>query len=97
MGVRFKRDYDEIVQELVEALGRIDNFYEFVDLSDEEWNSLSQENQERCLEALSIDVFYGLGGVSSFPVGKGQVSYDQDYNVIRVTSGDNVVSVIKLD
>lgn len=96
MGVKFARDYELILKDLAEAVGEIEEIYEFIGMEKSEWKNLKQEQQKGCIETLADDLFYALGEEPAFNVGQGYVQYDNARHVIKVRSGENKISIVKL-
>lgn len=96
MGVKFKRNYQNIIQELMDALEEIDKIYEFFEMKKTTWNKLEEERKRNCLKTLSGDIVYGLGATKKFNVGQGIVKYDRKNNLIKVIIEENYIKVIKL-
>jgi len=96
MGVRHAREYSEILQELTEAIGSIEDSYLFFEMDAEDWKQLQDEEKHEVLEALADDVFYGLGEYSEIAVGSGQVIYSSKLHHIVVKTSDQVYHTIRL-
>lgn len=96
MGVRHAREYSEILDELTEAIGKIEDSYRFFEMELLEWNALSTDERKEVLEALADDVFYGLGEESSIEVGSGVVRYKAQQHIIEVEQGDRVSRIVRL-
>ncbi|MFC6334972.1 hypothetical protein ACFP56_20260 [Paenibacillus septentrionalis] len=88
MGVRHAREYSDILQELTEAVGLIEDCYLFFEMEESEWKALQPDEQYEVLEALADDVFYGLGEHQEITVGNGQVTYRPQLHRIDVFAGD---------
>lgn len=96
MGVKFGRDYDEIVADMSEALPNIERFYEFFYMDQAEWAHLSETEQKECTKTMCDDIFFALGSRSSIPVASGWVTYEQTKHVITVNSGSTMIAIINL-
>lgn len=96
MGVRFNREYRDIVRDLGAALGQIDNCYNAFEMEQADWDVLEREEQVEFLHTLADDIFYGLGAESPILVGTGKVQYDPAHHLIRVWTDAHVVHLIKL-
>lgn len=97
MGIAFKREYDLIIRDLMEAVQKIENFYEFFEMSQESWEALRKEEQIDCIRAMSNDVFYGLGGQPVLPIGSGMATYDREKGYIKIFDGEKCTQVIQLN
>lgn len=96
MGVKFNREYKEIVQDLANAMRTIDNGYEAFEMTAEEWSVQDVQDQTEFMRTLADDVFYGLGSRPTLAVGSGTIEYDPSNHLIKVYSHGNVIHVIKL-
>lgn len=96
MGVKFNRDYKDIVTDLAQAVSAIPDSYEFFEMSADDWNDLEQQERAEVIRTLADDVFYGLGERPKLSVGSGQIEYDPHNHVIKVTPGSRVVHVVRL-
>lgn len=96
MGVKFGREYADIIRDLSEAIGRIGNTHECFEMEAEEWAALTGEEQAECLSTLADDIFFGLGTDPSIPLGRGTVSHDKSRHLIKVTDEANAVFVVYL-
>jgi hypothetical protein len=96
VGVKFGREYTDIVADLVQALGKVNGVCDFFEMTQEEWAELNAEQQQECLKTLADDLFYGLGSESSLEIGEGVIQHDASNHILKVHDGDNLVSVIYL-
>lgn len=96
MGIKFGREYKDIVTDFVRGIEMVDGFYELLDMSADDWQELEQEEQEECLRTLADDIFYGLGNSPVMQIGAGSVRHDPGNHVLKVHDGEKLVSVIYL-
>lgn len=96
MGVRFGREYDDIINELTSAIREVDQFYETFDMDEEAWRSLEEEEQNGCVRTLADDIFYGLGLESALSVGRGIIRYDNKKHIITVNNGEKCINIVYL-
>ena len=96
MGVKFARDYEDIVSDMTDAVPNIDRFYQFFNMEEEQWEQLSEEEKKECTKTLCDDLFFALGSRSTIPVEGGWVTYEQKKHVITVNNGGKVVAIINL-
>lgn len=96
MGVRYNREYSDIVRDLGAALGQIDNCCDVFEMERDEWNGLEQAEQTQFLHTLADDIFYGLGTEPRIVIGSGKVQYDAVHHTIRVWTDEQIVHLIKL-
>lgn len=96
MGVRFNREYRDIVRDLGAALGQIDNCFSAFEMEQSDWDGLDREEQIEFLQTLADDIFYGLGSEPHIAIGEGKVQYDPTNHLIRVWTDSQIVHLIKL-
>ncbi|MNH95171.1 hypothetical protein D3C73_478060 [compost metagenome] len=96
MGIKFGREYEDIIVDLKQALTMVDGFYDLFEMTLEDWSELDDEQQKECLQTLADDIFYGLGSDPEMNIGSGLLRHDPSRHVIQVHNGDNLVSVIYL-
>lgn len=96
MGVKFAREYNDIVADLVEAIKEVQEFYRFFEMSGDDWADLNQGEQKECVKTLADDIFYALGNDQHMPLGKGSVHYDKAKHIIKIDHGDKLVTIVNL-
>lgn len=96
MAVRYRREYDLIIGEMVDALKHLEGYFEFLGLGSKEWDALGVEIQDECLKTMSHDIIYGLGTEPVIYVGRGSIKYEPDLAQIRIFDGDSAVYVVRL-
>jgi hypothetical protein len=96
MGVKHGREYSDILNDLVRALGQLTRIHEFFDMKASDWVALEPSEQEDCLQTLADDIFYGLDSDPVMEVGDGVIRHDPENHVIRVHNGENVISLVYL-
>ena len=58
MAVRYRREYDLIIGEMVDALKHLEGYFEFLG-REQEWDALGVEIQDECLKTVSHDIICG--------------------------------------
>ncbi|MFK7694940.1 hypothetical protein [Paenibacillus sp. HJGM_3] len=96
MGVKFGREYEDIIEELSGALGRLDNVYDSLEMAEEEWGQLEEEERLACIRTLADDLFYALGSDPVMTVGSGRISYDREHHILKLAITDKEVQLIYL-
>jgi hypothetical protein len=96
MGVKFGREYNDIIEDLTAAIHKINQVYEFFEMSQADWDALDQEEQKECIKTLADDVFYALGSQSSMEIAQGAAVYDKQKHVITVNQGNQIITIVKL-
>lgn len=96
MGVKFAREYSDIVADLSEAIANIPLFFDFLEMNETDWVNLDESEQKECLKTLTDDVFYALGSFSKINLGEGTITYDKSKHMIKIDVHNiiNVVSVV---
>ncbi len=96
MGVKFKREYEDIVEEMTKAIISIHDCYDLFEMSQEEWGLMDQDEQKECVRTLADDIFYGLGNLPNLSIGSGKIEYDADNHILKVSSVPQVTHLIHL-
>jgi hypothetical protein len=96
MGVKFNREYKDIVQDLSIAIQAIKDGYEAFEMTAEEWSTQDVGEQAEFMRTLADDIFYGLGSTPTLDIGSGKIEYDAANHLIKVHSDEKVIHVIKL-
>ncbi|MDQ1911015.1 hypothetical protein RAC89_11190 [Paenibacillus sp. GD4] len=96
MGIKFGREYNDIITDFTEALMGIEEPYSIFEMTPEEWADLNSEEQQECVKTLADDLFYGLGTDPRMNVGNCTISHDKKRHLILVNQGETLVRVIHL-
>lgn len=96
MGVKFNREYEDISEDLSQALLSIEDCYEFFGMEAIDWQDMDHEERYECVRTLSDDLFYALGTDPKLGVGSGTVEYDKSKHMIKVTVNSQLTHVVKL-
>ncbi|MGG1519440.1 hypothetical protein ABE504_28835 [Paenibacillus oryzisoli] len=96
MGIKYGREYKDIVTDFVKGIELVNGFYELLDMEANDWSALEPEEQEECLRTLADDIFYGLGSAPVMQVGAGSVRHDAANHVLKVHDGEKLVSIVYL-
>lgn len=96
MGVKFAREYTDIITELVNAMQEIQDAYEFFEMNSQDWVDLNEEEQKECLKTLADDAFYGLGMQNSLKIGQGKIIHNRDKHLLEVFNGNKCVHIVNL-
>ena len=96
MGVKFNREYKDIVTDLANAIGSIDDSYEAFEMEADDWSALPSDERAEFMRTLADDIFYGLGSLPKLSIGSGTIEYDPANHVLKVHSHEKVVHVIQL-
>jgi hypothetical protein len=97
VGVKFAREYETIIAELVVAIGDMEGCAELLEMDAAQWAQLDSAEREECLRTLADDMFYGLGTEPVLPIGDGVITYDKNKHMIRIKySHDKVIRVVHL-
>lgn len=96
MGIKFAREYNDIIDDFTQALHSIDECYSFLEMTPEDWNELDGEEQQECIKTLADDLFYGLGTEPKMRVGSCTVSHDREKHVIVIYHEGKLISVVYL-
>ncbi|NLP46966.1 MAG: hypothetical protein GX347_08020 [Epulopiscium sp.] len=96
MGVKYGREYKDIIYDLQNALTKIVGIHSFFDMTDEEWNILSKKQRMNCLQTLADDIFFGLGEESIISIHNTKIIYYSDQHIIVVQNPNEINYVISL-
>lgn len=96
MGVKYAREYEAIIEELTDALLEVDGSYEFMEMTELDWEELEASERRECIRTMADDVFYGLGTEPVLELGGGRVTYDAGTHRIQVADGGKVTRLIVL-
>lgn len=96
VGVKHGRDYEFILADLTNAVGRIQDSYLFFEMESSEWEVLSDTDRGEVLEALAEDLFFGLGSEPMIEVGSAIVIYDPEGHRINILIGDSELTSVSL-
>jgi hypothetical protein len=96
MGIKFGREYGEIIDDFTKALSNIGDLYTCFEMSEADWRQLEEEERDDCVRTLADDVFYGLGTEGSLAVGSGTVSHDAERHVLKVHSQPDITAIVYL-
>ncbi|PZE20119.1 hypothetical protein [Paenibacillus xerothermodurans] len=96
MGIKFGREYPDIITDFTEALCSIDECYTFLEMTPKEWQGLEPDEQRECIKTLADDVFYGLGTEPRMRIGTCTINYDREKHVIVIHHEDKLINVVYL-
>ena len=96
MGVKFGREYEDIIHDLSEAMRQVEDVYDFLEMPKEDWDAMGLELQKDCIQTMADDVFFALGHEKKLKVGQGIITYEKNRHTILVDHGNDVVTVVKL-
>jgi len=96
MGIKFQRKYEDIINDMISSVEDIDNLYDFIDMKQESWNSMRDEQRQACIKTMADDLLYGLGYYEKIDVGSGQVIYDSEKEIIKVKINQDYLRIINL-
>src|SRR5690554_4389143 len=96
MGVKFNREYEHIVEEMVQAIISIQDCYHLLEMDQPDWAEMDHEEQVACITTLADDIFYGLGNLPILTIGSGKIEYDATNHILKVTSVPQVTHLIHL-
>jgi hypothetical protein len=97
VGVKFAREYETIIADLVQAIGEMEGCAELLEIDAEQWAQIEEEDRAECLRTLADDIFYGLGSEPVMPFGDGVITYDSGKHMIQIKyAGDKVIRLVHL-
>jgi hypothetical protein len=96
LGVKFTREYEDILAELVESVYKIENFFEFFDMTSNDWSELSGKYKKELVKTLSDDLFYALADDETISLGNGSIQYDKLNSKLYIFNNDVCVKTLSL-
>ncbi|MFD1137505.1 hypothetical protein PUW24_08010 [Paenibacillus urinalis] len=96
MGVKHGREYSDILEDLIKAIGKIPDRYTFFEMEEEDWERLGAADRREVDEALAEDLFYALGGESMITVGSGVVIHDKENHRLNILIGEDELDFVAL-
>lgn len=96
MGIKYNREYQDIIAELTKAMMEIHDLYEFFQMDHEDWKLSSDEERMEYTKTLADDVFYGLGTEGTMEVASSTIKYDKGDYSIKVIYSDDRVKIVNL-
>lgn len=95
MAIKYDRDYKDIIDELSNYIYKIDNFYEFFEMTKVDWSNYDEHEKKEFAKTLADDIFYALGSEGSIEIINSIVRYNEDKAVIEILSNNNI-SIVSL-
>lgn len=96
MGIKYTKDYEQIIDQLSEAISRVHHFYEVIDMTEADWRTLEEAEQKECIRTIADDLFYALGSDPQIEIGSGSIEYKQSSHRLVVSSEGRHVSDVLL-
>lgn len=97
MGVKFAKEYETIIADLVQAIEEMPGCAELLEIDPGQWVELDEIDRAECLRTLADDIFYGLGTESVLPFGDGVITYDSSNHIIQVKyAAEKIIRIIHL-
>ncbi|HZK35029.1 MAG TPA: hypothetical protein VFD33_06955 [Bacillota bacterium] len=95
MGVKFAREYSEIIDELAKTLVQISGANDLFDMDEDTWFGMDGDGKHELTKTMADDIFFALGEErsASISVGNGLVEYDKNRHIIKVTEGVKIVLI----
>ena len=96
MGVRFNREYPEILADLSAILTQLPASAEFVEMDQADWLNLSPKTRKEMAETIADDLFFALGDEPTITFGELTVQYDSNLHRIFIHSSNGETHIVKL-
>lgn len=96
MGIKFLKQYDEIIHDLVEILIEINDIYTFFEMPENSWKYLSKSNKRKYTQTLADDLFFALGTEKEFDIGSGKIVYNDLEHTLEVSNADSIIGIVNL-
>jgi hypothetical protein len=96
MGVRFNREYPDILADLTSVLAQLPAIAEFVEMEQSDWLKLSPKTRKEMAETIADDLFFALGEEPTIALGDLTIQYDSSLHRIFIQKQNSEVHIIKL-
>jgi hypothetical protein len=97
VGVKFAKEYETIIADLVQAIGDMEGCAELLEIDPEQWTELDEADRAECLRTLADDIFYGLGTEPVLPFGDGVITYEPVKHTIQIKyANDKIIRIVHL-
>lgn len=96
MGVKFAREYNDILKELTAVIKKIEHLYSFFEMDARMWNDLAEDEKEEYIKTIADDIFYALGTEHKLYIVEAVVEYDVKQHRIVVLQDQVCVGSVDL-
>lgn len=96
MGVKFTREYQNIISDLVDLLVDINDIYTFFEMPENIWKYLGKAKKRSYIETLADDLFFALGSEAEFNIGSGKIIYNKKEHILEILDNENEIGSINL-
>ena len=96
MGVRFNREYEDILKDFTEALASIEDSAAFVEMEVSEWKQLKPIIRKEIAQTIADDLFFALGEDAIIDFGQTKAVYDPTSHEIALIKAKGEKITIKL-
>ena len=96
MGLKYTKEYTSILNELTTALENMENLYEHLEMTLEDWQPLTKQEQLEILNTLSDDIFYALGIENKYIIGNQVIKYNEESKSLDIFTNQQLQYSISL-
>jgi hypothetical protein len=96
MGVKFVREYENILSDLVDIIVEISDIYTFFDMPEDTWKYLGRNKKRSYIETLADDLFFALGTESEFNIGSGKIVYNTKIHALEIFNNGIQIGSVNL-
>jgi hypothetical protein len=96
MGVRFNREYEDILADLSGVLAQLPASAEFVEMEQADWLNLSPKTRKEMALTIADDLFFALGEEPTISFGDLKIQHDANSHRIFVQTQNGDTHIIKL-
>jgi hypothetical protein len=96
LGVRFNREYEDILLDFSAALAELEDSAAFVEMSIADWRKLKPKERIEIAQTVADDLFFALGDEPVLSFGDTQVVYDNQLHRLSIIKSDKSTVVINL-
>ena len=96
MGLKYTKEYTSILNELATTLESMENLYEHLEMTIEDWEPLTKQEQLEILNTLSDDIFYALGIENKYKIGNQVIKYNDESKSLDIFINEKLHHSISL-
>lgn len=84
MGVKFTREYNNIISDLTDLLININDIYILFEMPKDIWKDTNETEKRNYIETLADDIFFALGNEPEFNMDFGKIIYNAKQYTLEV-------------
>lgn len=96
MGIKYIREYKNIISDLTDLLIEINDIYTFFGMPLSTWKYLSASKKRNYVVTLADDLFFALGTTKEFEMGSSKIVYNSEQQVLEIFNINNKIGTVNL-